>query len=307
VISLTGSTDTHGISISGSTVDIELQNTSISGANPFVIDNSIVSIRSVGSNSISGQSSGIQCSGYSNVTFLSSNTNNLNLSVAGGPGGSAIGASGTTCGQLLFLNGTYEIRGSENGTGIGAAGQGSYVQEIRISGGDFTIDTDSGTAIGSGRINGGYSTVDTISITGGELLVDSLHGTGIGSGSTYGGVSSVNLISLANLNLTTTTTSTSIGSGYVCSGTGESRVGKILIESGNFDLTAEFGAGIGTGHACSGITSVSNITIINGSFSIRTINSSTIGTGLATTGYNSISGILLVDGIFDLTTDAGAG
>jgi hypothetical protein len=187
-----GSTANYSFFATDSRIEVELTAVSIRSQTPFTINSSTVSISFAGPNSISATlsgSPGIGCGEFSNVTFAG--LEDGSLSAIGAVDGNGIGPEqNTSCGLLLFGNGTVDARSGSSGgagTGPGRGPYGSTVVGLQILGGQINASGSVGAGIGSGWGNGnqygyGNSTVFAMTISGGNINASGSSGAGIGSG-----------------------------------------------------------------------------------------------------------------------------
>ena len=164
------------------------------------------------------------------------------IEVKGGQNSSGIGSGqdNYTIGNITINGGIITATGGQNGAGIGSGDLYSSCGNITITGGTVNATGgDFGAGIGSGR----NSSCGNISITGGTVTATGgFVGAGIGSGYDY---SSCNNIAITGGTVTATggNNGAGIGSGY------KSSCVNITITGGTVNATGgDFGAGIGSGN-----------------------------------------------------------
>jgi hypothetical protein len=144
---VSGTSTSSSISITDSTIHVQLSGVDLNTASPFVISGSEVTIGLTGANVLKNDGaigSGLDCRQLSNVTFASSDGGSLTGD--GGGNGTGIGSgSNSACGDLIFINGSFTGYGGAGGAGIGA-GAGvqapSFVRELSFI--DATVSAGGG-------------------------------------------------------------------------------------------------------------------------------------------------------------------
>lgn len=186
------------ISITSSNVTIELQDVNIKADAPFTSDHSNITLISSGTNRVqatqSGQA-GIGCDGHSNITFMAVDSGSLTVQIV--DDAAAIGTTAPgLCDRLQFTNSTYRTTSEMTAIGIGAGFAGASdttVNKIVIEGGQYTLATARGTAIGAGPVGVLYvSSVRNITVLGGNITTTSQQGTAIEASYAYGGRNDLN-------------------------------------------------------------------------------------------------------------------
>jgi hypothetical protein len=273
-----GSSTSNSISIQDSDVIIEFHALSLGSETPFSADASTVSIFFSNANTLTPATeshAGIHCQGDSNLSFAS--LDGGSLTVESQDAAAAIGvAGGGLCGTLLFQNATVNAIGVTGGTGIGA-----------------------------GSVSSGISKVRNITILDGLIVASGRYGAAIGSGLAGGGsgISAVDRLTILNGTVEATgSNSPGIGAGYGQKSGCDSRVGSLTIVDGNITATAtssavsEGGAGIGSGTAWNGNSTVGRVTILNGTIRARAWKGAGIGGGFGFKGNSTVFELIIANG-----------
>jgi hypothetical protein len=280
-LDLVGQTTTSSIHISSTTLQLNLENISITSPSPFIITSSSVTFSLSGLNQVfstNSNGSGVECELSSNISLIGF-PNSL-LRVTGGSQSSGVGSgSGAFCESIEILNGSYSMTGGSGlGSSFGNLSSFSRLKSLKISGGSVNATGYFGAGIGSGE----GSQVDNIIILNGFINSTGTRGAGIGSGRANGASSSVGSLTIAGGTIAARGFySAAIGSGYAFSGT--SHVENLTILNGTIRAVGSFGSGIGAGPADgTRATSVSNssigaLTIVNGRITANGTNGAGIG------------------------------
>jgi hypothetical protein len=291
-----GHTTDYGVTVTNSTVSLELSSVNITSDEPFLSIGSSVDILFSGTSELissSANATAVDCSSLSNLTF--SGTPGGLLIVAGGSSSTGIGAgNGSSCGSLTFLNGSYLVTGS---SGIGAGPGPSSVASIAILGGHVTATGTLGAAIGSGRSDSsGNSTVGALLIGSAVVTAaNSLVGAAIGAGSCVSGASSVGALSVVAGTVTANASlGAAVGSGFAQNGSSD--VEELTISGGNIVAASHSGAAVGAGAAAYGRSFVSRLTTGGGNISAESIEGAGIGTGVGEWGNSSVEAVALAGG-----------
>jgi hypothetical protein len=196
----------------------------------------------------------------------------------------------TVVNQIVIDGGIFDIDagfGSAIGAGGGYWGI-SGVDLVSIHNGSFRLSADSAAAIGAGYgYHEGRSYVNRIAITGGFFEIDGPYdrnGAGIGAGYGYSnGTSRVETIAISGgtFNISAGGGGAGIGAALTYAN-GHSIVGNVSISHCVINASSRAGAGIGTGNAESGNSTISSLTIENAIVRAASIvNGSAIGGGPA--------------------------
>jgi hypothetical protein len=278
-VSVSGSSSLNSIYITDVTLALHISSVTLSSPTPFLINSSDVTVSFFGSSLFAASaagSAGIECSGYSTISF-STNDITSELKATGATGGAGIGTSQNgACGYLSFWNGTVIATGGAGAPGIGsgrAENGNSTLDHVHLYNGTFTIAGTPG--YGAGDAENGRSRVNKLHISAGDISV-----TGIGAGHAEDfGESSLGelLIFGGRIQTTGRPGSAGLGAGSVIGLNSISRVENLLISAGDITATGDAGAGIGSGHAQGGLSAIETLSIDTGFLRVR--GTSGIGAG----------------------------
>jgi hypothetical protein len=181
-------TDDTAVKVDASNASLLFGGAQITSGLPIKISLSTVHISWAGSNSLQwngvGHAVGISCAGNANVTFSGPGSFFANSTQYAPIGSTGIGAlAGEICGDLTFLNGSYDIDSGKFSTAIGTStGQssGTILRNLAFHGGSFDLRGQFGTRIGAGMADETLSAVENLTILNGTFVMGASTTTGIG-------------------------------------------------------------------------------------------------------------------------------